>query len=168
MKFSVDGNKQTYQKLRGYSYDKVESNIREFLDIRNSLGKKTWIEVSMLVFEETQTEIDTFLKKWRPLADFVNLQPKFFTIKRKRYSPCRDLWRILVVLWNGDVVPCCADYEGVLSLGDARTTNLQKIFKGPAMTDLRKKHIQKKPPSLCASCSPYYADYHISAKNLPK
>lgn len=166
MKFSVDGDKETYQKIRGYSYEKVESNILEFLDIRNNLKKKTWIEVSMLVFEETREEIQQFLKKWGPLVDFVNLQPKFFTIKRKKYKPCRDLWRILVVLWNGDVVPCCADFEGVLALGDAKKNNLQNIFKSTAMKDLRKKHIQKKPPSLCASCSPYYADYHISAKHL--
>jgi radical SAM protein with 4Fe4S-binding SPASM domain len=168
IKFSVDGDKETYQKIRGFSYEKVESNIKEFLDVRNSLGKKTWVEVSMLVFEETQQEIERFLKKWNSLADFANLQPKFFTIKRKKYKPCRDLWRILVVLWNGDVVPCCADYEGAMALGDARKTNLQKIFNGSAMTELRKKHIQKNPPSLCASCSPYYADYHISAKSLPK
>lgn len=167
MKFSVDGDKETYQKIRGYSYERVESNIMEFLDIRNSQGKKTWIEVSMLVFEETREVIEQFLKKWGPLVDFVNLQPKFFTIKRKKYKPCRDLWRILVVLWNGDIVPCCADFEGVLSLGDAKKTNLQDIFKSAAMKDLRKKHIQKKPPSLCASCSPYYADYHISVKHLP-
>ena len=166
LKVSVDGNKETYQKIRDYSYEKVESNIMEFLDVRNSLGKKTWIEVSMLVFEETQNEIEQFLKKWEPHMDFVNLQPKFFTIKRKKYKPCRDLWRILVVLWNGDVVPCCADYEGILTLGDAKKTNLQGIFKSQAMKDLRKKHLKKKPPSLCASCSSYYADYHISSKHL--
>jgi radical SAM protein with 4Fe4S-binding SPASM domain len=166
LKISVDGNKETYQKIRGHSYERIESDIMEFLDIRNRLGKKPWVEVSMLVFEDTQEEIEQFLKKWTPIADFVNLQPKFFTIKRKKYSPCRDLWRILVVLWNGDVVPCCADFEGVLTLGNAKTTNLQSIFKSPAMKDIRKKHIKKKPPSLCASCSPYYADYHISAKHL--
>jgi len=166
IKFSVDGNKETYQKIRGFSYEKVESNILEFLDIRNILGKKTWIEVSMLVYEETQGEIDKFLKKWEPLVDFVNLQPKFFTIKRKKYKPCRDLWRILVVLWNGDVAPCCADFEGVLALGDAKKTNLQEIFKCPAMIELREQHLEKKLHGLCASCSPYYADYHISNKNL--
>lgn len=166
LKVSVDGSKETYQKIRDYSYENVESNIMEFLDVRNSLGKKTWIEVSMLVFEETQDEIEQFLKKWEPRVDFVNLQPKFFTIKRKKYKPCRDLWRILVVLWNGDVVPCCADYEGVLTLGDAKKTNLQDIFKSQAMKDLRTKHLKKKPPGLCASCSPYYSDYHISRKHL--
>lgn len=166
IKFSVDGDKETYHKIRGYSYEKVESNIMEFLEIRNALKKKTWIEVSMLVFEETREEIDRFLKKWKPLVDYVNLQPKFFTIKKKKYKPCRDLWRILVVLWNGDVVPCCADFEGVLSIQDARKVSLQEIFKSPAMKQLRKTHLKKKLPDFCASCSPYCADYHISKKQV--
>jgi MoaA/NifB/PqqE/SkfB family radical SAM enzyme len=166
IKVSVDGNKKTYEKIRDYSYEKVESNIKEFLDVRKKLGKNTWVEVSMLVFEETQHEIEEFLNKWEPLVDFVNLQPKFFTIKRGKYTPCRDLWRILVVLWNGDVVPCCADFEGILTLGDAKKTNLQVIFKSLAMKELRKMHLKKKPPNLCASCSPYYADYHISRRHL--
>jgi radical SAM protein with 4Fe4S-binding SPASM domain len=168
IKFSVDGDKKTYEKIRDFSFERIEANIMEFLDVRNNLGKKTWVEVSMLVCEETQHEIEEFQKIWNHRVDFVNLQPKFFTYKRKKYRPCRDLWRILVILWNGDVVPCCADFEGIQTLGDAKKTNLQVIFKSQAMKNLRKKHTQKKPPNLCASCSPFYADYHISRKRLSR
>ena len=166
IKFSVDGNRETYQKIRGFSYDKVESRIIDFIEIRNALKKGTWVEVSMLVFDETKEEINSFLKKWKPKANFVNLQPKFFTIKKKKYKPCRDLWRILEVLWDGTVVPCCADFEGELVIGNAASENLQKLFRGQAMKELRKRHLQKKLPNLCTHCSPYYADYHLSKKKL--
>jgi radical SAM protein with 4Fe4S-binding SPASM domain len=92
--------------------------------------------------------------------------PKFFSLPRKKKSPCRDLWRILVVLWNGKVVPCCVDFEGNIILGDAERENLQKIFKGPAMKALRKSHLQKRLSGLCEKCSPYSADYHLPSKVL--
>jgi radical SAM protein with 4Fe4S-binding SPASM domain len=167
IKFSVDGNRETFQKLRGFSYERVEANILKFIKLRNKMKKKTWVEVSMLVTDETIPEISSFLKKWKKHADFVNLQPKFFTIKRKTYSLCRDLWRILVILWDGRVIPCCVDFDGELVIGDARKENLQRLFKSQAMKGFRKRHIKNDLPRLCKSCSNYYSDYHISRKNIP-
>jgi radical SAM protein with 4Fe4S-binding SPASM domain len=120
----------------------------------------------MVIYDETLAEVDAFQKEWRGKADFVNFQPKFFSLPRRKQSLCRDLWRILVVLWDGKVVPCCVDFEGDIILGDAEKENLQKIFKGPAMKALRKSHLQKRPPGLCKKCSPYYADYHLPLKAL--
>lgn len=164
IKFSVDGCKKTYEKIRGFPYEKLESNILQFFQMRNELKKHTWVEVSMVMFNETFTEIDSFFKKWKKHADFVNIQPKFLTIKKKIPSLCKDLWRILVVLWNGNVAPCCVDFEGELIIGDATKESLQKLFKGPLMTELRKKHLRKQLPSLCIACSHYLSDYHVSKK----
>lgn len=166
IKFSVDGGKKTFERLRGASYEKVESHILRFLQMRDELGKKIWVEVSMLVFEETLSEIDPFLNRWKDRVDYVNLQPKFFSLSKKNSAPCRDLWRILVVLWDGRVVPCCVDFEGELVIGDAHTENLQKLFNGQSMKELRKGHFRRKLPSLCQRCSNYYADYHISRNKL--
>jgi len=167
IKFSVDGDRETFQNVRGFSYETVEANILQFIKLRNKMKKKTWVEISMLISDETIPEIGSFLKKWREHADFVNLQPKFFSIKRGTYSLCRDLWRILVILWTGEVVPCCVDFDGELVIGDARKENLQKLFKSQAMKDFRKKHIKNELPGLCKNCSNYYSGYHISRKNIP-
>jgi radical SAM protein with 4Fe4S-binding SPASM domain len=168
IKFSVDGNKETYQKIRGFSFEKIESNISEFIKTKIELKKKTWVEVSMLVYDENIAEMDAFLKKWKTRADFVNFQPKFFSIQNKKFKPCRDLWRILVVLWDGRVVPCCVDYEGELVVGDAKKENLQDIFRGPNMRGLRRQHLNKELDGLCSRCSPYFADYHISKRRLSR
>jgi radical SAM protein with 4Fe4S-binding SPASM domain len=166
IKFSVDGGKETYQRVRGFPYEKIESYILHFIQMRNDLKKKTWVEVSMLIFNETTAEIDSFFIRWKNKADFVNIQPKFFTITKKNYTPCRELWRIMVVLWNGDVVPCCVDFDGTIVIGNAKRENLQSLFKNKIMREIRKKHLLKKPPSLCEKCSHYHADYYISKRKL--
>ena len=166
IKFSVDGGQEIYQKIRGFSYEQVEANILRFIRMRNESKKKTWIEVSMVIYDETLPEVEAFQKEWRGKADFVNFQPKFFSLPKRKKSLCRDLWRILVVLWDGRVVPCCVDYEGDIILGDAEKEDLQKIFQGPKMKALRKKHFQNKLPGLCAKCLPYYADYHLPPRLL--
>lgn len=168
IKISIDGGPKIFEKIRGFSYQRVEKNIINFLRIRDSLGAKTWIEVSMLVYKETIPQIEPFFNLWKKRVDYLHLQPKFFTFRRKKLSPCRDLWRYLVVLWDGRVVPCCADSEGELLLGRADQDCLQDIFAGEAMQSLRQAHLRGQAGSLCQDCLPYFTDYHISLKQLKK
>ena len=42
----------------------------------------------------------------------------------------------------------------------------KELGLGEGATRTLLKHLKKKPPGLCASCSPDYADYHISRKHL--
>lgn len=166
IKISIDGGPQTYEKIRGFPYPKIKENLHEFLRLREATGGQTWIEVTMVVYEETIDEVETFLAEWKDKVDAVNLQPRFFTLPRPARSPCRDLWRLLVVLWDGRVTPCCADYNGELIVGRADEKSLQDIFKGPAMLSLRKQHLQRQWSGLCERCSFFEADYHLSPKKI--
>jgi radical SAM protein with 4Fe4S-binding SPASM domain len=73
---------------------------------------------------------------------------------------------LLVVLWDGRVTPCCADYDGQLIVGKADEQNLQEIFNGPEMRVLRKQHLKKQWSGLCGQCSFYEADYHLSLRKI--
>lgn len=169
LKISIDGSPEVFERVRGFAYQTLEKNVLNFVKIRNSLQAKTRIEASMLVFQETRPHIEEFFNLWQKRVDYVHLQPKFFTFKRRRTTACRDLWRILVVLWEGTVVPCCADMEGELILGQAANHSLENIFKGPQMTSLRRAHLRKNLSGLlCEKCLPYFTDYHLSLKQLKK
>ena len=48
---------------------------------------------------------------------------------------CNGLHSQLGILWNGDVVPCCQDYEGNIVLGNVAETSLEQIMS----TDYYKK-----------------------------
>jgi MoaA/NifB/PqqE/SkfB family radical SAM enzyme len=93
-----------------------------------------------------------------PLAPNIRLKVKPFMYGRKLadYCPARHPVRcgnrILGVLADGSVVPCCLDYDGVLRLGDARTETLADILErsAPFLKSLRDRNAAK--PPLCARC----------------
>jgi len=68
---------------------------------------------------------------------------------------CTFPWRSVVVLWDGQVVPCCRDARGKLVLGDLREQTLSEIWAGPRAVALRDLLASgAKPPGghLCAQC----------------
>ncbi len=168
LKVSVDGTKKTYEKIRRFSYEKIKENIKNFISLRDQMGGKTWVEVSMVIYDETTEEVKPFLAEWSELVEAVNLQPRFFTLPRKKRRECRDLWRLLVVLWDGRVVPCCPDFEGEIVLGHVKENKLAEIFNGPPMRSLRQQHLKKEWMGLCRHCHSFEADYHLSRKRWLK
>ncbi len=50
---------------------------------------------------------------------------------------------ILQVLWNGDVVPCCYDFDGKMVLGNLYEENIERIWHGERYTELRRAHVSR-------------------------
>jgi MoaA/NifB/PqqE/SkfB family radical SAM enzyme len=66
---------------------------------------------------------------------------------------CLGLRHHFAVLCSGEVVPCCADYAGHLSLGNIKTRPLAEILLSPAAAALRDSIAAKTPmPPYCATC----------------
>lgn len=57
--------------------------------------------------------------------------------RAKRPYLCRAPWRSVVVLVNGDVVPCCHDANGALVLGNLRRQTLREIWGAEPIRGLR-------------------------------
>ena len=56
-------------------------------------------------------------------------------------KPCPILAApILQILWTGEVVPCCYDFNGTMVLGDLRRQTIEEIWNGPRYRALRKAH----------------------------
>jgi radical SAM protein with 4Fe4S-binding SPASM domain len=152
--FSIDGTEETYNSIRGVPLEKIRKNIIRFRNQRDKAGSDTAIDVSMVVCDETLGHIEEFKREWAGIADRVQYIPVF--IKGRRREKCRELWRgSLVVLWDGTVVPCCVDYNGIMKVGDAKEQSLQAIWRGVKMRNLRTQHIQGKLPQVCSECDEY-------------
>ncbi|MBI4351925.1 MAG: SPASM domain-containing protein [Elusimicrobia bacterium] len=66
---------------------------------------------------------------------------------------CLGLRHHFGILSDGRVVPCCADFDGALALGNIRESPLAAILSGPAALALRDSIAGKTPmPAYCASC----------------
>lgn len=152
--FSVDGSPETHSRLRGYPYERLKKNILALKEARDRSGSELKIDISMVVFDETEKDVDFYFGEWVGQADRVQLIPKF--VLGTRQNPCRELWRgTLVVLWDGRVSICCADYDGLAIVGDARKEKLADIWNGPAMRELRRCHARRKFPGICKDCGEY-------------
>lgn len=152
--FSVDGDHATHEAIRGYDLDRLREDVTALVAERDAAGAPLRIDVSMVVDGATERALDTYFADWKGVADRVQAIPRL--VAEKRTTACRELWRgTLVVLWDGRVTTCCVDSEGLLTVGNANEEPLRDIFNGEPMQAIRKAHVQRAFPSLCALCGEY-------------
>jgi len=59
----------------------------------------------------------------------------------------------LAILWNGDVVLCCGDFEGATKVGNVRDKTLQDVIDGDKMNEVERKFKAGVIPfELCKTC----------------
>ena len=63
--------------------------------------------------------------------------------------------KLAIIQPNGDVVPCCEDYAGLLKLGNIHDKDFMDIFTGKRAASLREEFKRGKPTS-CGMCFKFY------------
>ena len=89
-----------------------------------------------------------------------------FTHKRfnqTNIAPCTQLWKWMVIYWDGSVVLCCADMFSQTIVGDLKSNSISEIWNGPNMKSYRNQMVGRKrfEVPLCQDC-----DIHLSWHNL--
>jgi len=70
---------------------------------------------------------------------------------------CSVPWDQISVAWDGDVVPCCYDYDKKYVLGNVHKQPLNEIWNGERMRALRKEFISNDVSNpLCRNCPELY------------
>lgn len=152
--FSVDGDRETHRAIRDYDLDVLRRDVETLVRERDASDSPLKIDISMVVDDATEHALDGYFADWKGLADRVQAIPKM--VAEPRTTPCREIWRgTLVVLWDGRVTVCCVDSEGLLEVGDAREEPLLDVWGGEALRALRRRHLARDFPSLCAMCGEY-------------
>lgn len=146
---------ETYNAvMQGLDFNKTMTGMMEFLKLRDELGAKTKIQVSYLEMEENKADTGKFREFWESIVDAIEIwRPHNFgdgrdyrdrveeveiknTCGRPENGP-------LQIQWNGEVIPCCYDYNNQIILGNAFTTPVLEILNGPKYRLLRYAHRQK-------------------------
>src|SRR3990172_2485965 len=96
------------------------------------------------------------------------LVPENLSYRRFQYEPgtfrriradgrCDRVWKMANVLSNGDVAPCCYDYDGSMGVGNIREVRLSEAWNGAAYRELRRR-IHREMGSLekCRDCGVNY------------
>ena len=158
--------KETYEKVRiGGNYDKVMENVHRFLQIREKKGKKLPIlRVSFVRLSINEHEIERFIDYWFDKADMVTVQEYMPPVinddflakhaKSKRVPSsytCPQPFERLVIKGNGDVHPCCAQYNYKIWLGNVKEKSIYEIWNSKAMRSLR-RHMKNRTWDRVAVC----------------
>jgi radical SAM protein with 4Fe4S-binding SPASM domain len=172
IKISIDSCKpEVYEAIRkGLKFRKVLENTKGLMEAKRRLGSATPTVWAMFVeFEANHGETRDYFKYWSKIVDRVNIsrshnwggkvQVKGLTIlqDQKLRFPCPSPWDQLVVNAQGEILPCCCDYEGThLSLGNLRDMTLRQAWEGEKMSAIRQKHLERKfnDLPLCGDCRP--------------
>ena len=105
---------------------------------------------------------EAFMQKYQ----LTNKNKTRFTHKRFNQvnkAPCTQLWKWMVVYWDGSSVLCCADMFSQTIVGNLQLNSISEIWNGPVMKSYRKEMVNRerfKIP-ICQDC-----DIHLSWHNL--
>jgi len=177
----LDGHdNKTFERIRGVAdaYDKSKQRLIKFLKEKERRGLDTVITLCMIDFPENRDSItelerfwsdfpgiDNFIAKpfvnWDGKAEDVNL---LMGIEKTSHSAddkvvCDFPWRKMTVSWDGELVPCCFDYNKRYSLGNINDNTLVEIWNGEPMHALRQEFISNKVSNpLCEGCEYLYRE----------
>ncbi len=82
------------------------------------------------IFGWNQIEIgDQFYLETRMLGDWVQPILMADKIKKARYGMCEGLRGHFGILWNGDLVYCCVDFDGNTAFGNVKSTSIRDALR---------------------------------------
>ena len=146
---------------------KVEDNVVNFINLRNSLGRKIpLVRVSFVALQKNVHEVDAFIEKWIDIVDSVEIQRensidfyddllrKKFDNKKlllKKYN-CNQPWGQVTIHSDGVVGPCCNTVGRNVPVGNIFNQSLKEIWQGTKMNAIRKGFLNNKPGRVCQLC----------------
>ena len=168
---SIDGHdRESYKRIRKTDhYDKVVENLDYLLEYKKKTNSTLpWTSVTFVRSDQSDEEVEIFKNQWSNKVNDLHISPQFeyrngsengerrqeigetqvgrndeniMFYKEEDRVPCRQLWTRLVVLSNGELVPCSQNIDGELSLGNVKDISLHEAWTGNEMADLRMQHI---------------------------
>jgi len=145
-------NSETYAKIRkGANFNNVKTNIMNFINIRNSIGKDIpLVRISCVALKENEKELSDFIHYWKGIVDYVSIQryrPHEFTPermkdkmgageKRIKNIKCSQPFERLYIRGNGDTYACCSIIYGP-KVGNIFKDRIYDIWNSEKMNNLR-------------------------------
>ena len=119
------------------------------------------INVDKLTLKTATLEIETSKEELKKMEQFLPTKNEYrryqktekLKIKRGIKNKCIRLWLSSVINWNGDVVPCCYDPEGMFNFGNIEKKSFREIWTDDKYAKFRETILKnKKTIKMCANC----------------
>ena len=126
-------------------------NITELLKIRKDIQRRNpRLILQYLPNETNHAKTEEFKALWSTLIDTkvgecLNVTSlhnygggrAYNPLGEKIVSVCYFPWTSMSMLWDGRVVTCCMDSNGVQVLGDLNSQSIQEVWNGPVLSGVR-------------------------------
>lgn len=157
--------KQYEQYRQQGNINQVVAGVELLVALKKKIGAATRIHLRMVVMRQNETEVARIREFARKLGvdlftvKTVNpscndtyqdetLVPENPALRRYEYvpgtwqrvrkdAPCRRVWTMSNILSNGDVVPCCRDYDAELRIGNIFDRPFSEIWMSEEYRELR-------------------------------
>jgi len=151
---SLDGHdNDSYRAIRGQKadYDKAVKNINFLLKKHIEINSTTKIIIRMIEFDLNSNYADIFKEQWKDERVEIEIR-EFFpwtekdlvklgkVSKWRPFMPCPFPWQYIVVQYNGDVVPCCRDYDAKNKILNVKNHTLKQIWNSKEYYSFREQH----------------------------
>ncbi|MGZ4928763.1 MAG: radical SAM/SPASM domain-containing protein [Halobacteriota archaeon] len=159
-----ENNYESYRKEG--TLNKALDCLKTAIDLKKELNSNVQINMRTVVMKQNENEIGQLRELARQMgadifsAKTVNpscdspssdegIVPVNRSFRRHEYigntyqrvrinAPCPIVWWMCEIHSNGNVVPCCYDYDGSMVVGNIRKQQLSDIWNGPVFRELRR------------------------------
>jgi radical SAM protein with 4Fe4S-binding SPASM domain len=177
---SIDDAEYRAYRIGG-QLEKAITGLKKVVALKRALGSHTLINLRMVAMRQNEHQIgemrrlareigaDRFtVKTLNPSCGSVsmdsNLVPLNKKLRRFKYVgksweripvkvPCHRVATMSNILSNGDVVPCCYDFDASMKVGNAFETPFSHIWVSPEYREIRHRiHEQRDELPRCSNC----------------
>lgn len=147
LSISFEGyTREVYERHRvGAVFETVLENIETAQALKKKLGvAHPKIRVQTVMLPEIKDTFEEYSRFWSARADEVgSLDYKEMKVKKKgvKYPwACPQIFQRMAVWWDGTLLPCNHDDDGLLALGNLDETTVRGAWNSPSAGRLREKH----------------------------
>jgi radical SAM protein with 4Fe4S-binding SPASM domain len=145
---SIEGyTKDIYEKHRvGADYETVVSNIENVQLLKKRLGvEHPKVRVQTVMLPDIESDFEKYKRFWAERADEVGyLDYKEMKVKKRgiKYPwACSQIWQRMAIWWDGTIMPCNHDDDGLLALGNVNNIAIKDAWHSEQLNAVRDAHM---------------------------
>lgn len=149
------GDRDDYRAARGRDhFERVVRNVQDFLAAKRAQGLEAPVtSIQFMRTPEVEARLEELVEAWRPhlgprdfvmtidpapFGDAIGVEPKHGAGPR---PPCAWLFSSVMILQDGTVTMCGADWDAGAPLGHLSRATIAEIWRGAEIERRRKAHL---------------------------
>lgn len=146
----------------GQDFKIVEENIDYIIERMNKIKPKIFLRTTEI--PGMKSELRLIKRKWKGKISRIYSSVCYNWVGGIKMDyplvhhpiPCKQaIYDEMRIMWNGNVVPCCWDYNEFMILGNVKENIVNESWTSIEYMNFRKRHWRYDPPDICKKCGYY-------------